>query len=148
PPGALLTRADEKAALRVVLVRAVREVEARRVHPGIDELVEHLPGRGGWADRADDLGPAPSERHALTLARAKEVIVSAQSAGRPTSPDTTPSHRALPRSGGAGCTPPHGPSGKERRSWPAPLRWPRRGLRSSCAPSRRSGGGWACRSAA
>ena len=66
--GARLGLADEKSALRVVLVRAVREVEASRVHPGVDELVEHLPGRGGWADRADDLRAAPSERHASTLA--------------------------------------------------------------------------------
>ncbi len=68
PAGTRLGLADEQSALRVVLVRAVREVEARRVHPGVDELVEHLPGRGGWADRADDLRAAPSERHASTLA--------------------------------------------------------------------------------
>ena len=73
PAGAILSLAYEASPLGMGFVRAVREVEPRRVHPRVDELVEHLAGRGGGADRADDLRPTLSEHYASTLARAGEV---------------------------------------------------------------------------
>ena len=42
PAGAVLRLADEAGAFGVGLVRPVGEVESRRVHPRVDELVEHL----------------------------------------------------------------------------------------------------------
>jgi len=42
--------------LLVVLVRAVGEVEARDVHAGSEQLLEHGDGAGGRAERADELG--------------------------------------------------------------------------------------------
>ena len=54
-PGRLLRCPDEPGALAVIVVRSVREVEPRSVHPGRDQPREHvLTGRGG-PDRADDL---------------------------------------------------------------------------------------------
>ena len=42
--------------LLVVLVGAVGEVEARDVHAGAEQLLEHGHGAGGRAERADELG--------------------------------------------------------------------------------------------
>ena len=41
---------------RVRLVRAVREVDARHVEAGLDELADHLRRAAGRPERADDLG--------------------------------------------------------------------------------------------
>jgi hypothetical protein len=42
--------------LLVVLVGAVGEVEARDVHAGAEQLLDHGHGAGRGAERADDLG--------------------------------------------------------------------------------------------
>src|SRR4029078_6495577 len=72
PAGARLCLADEESALGVVFVCPGGGVGPRGIHPRCAELVEQLAVRGSWADRADDLRAAPSEGHALTLARAVE----------------------------------------------------------------------------
>lgn len=48
--------AEVVEGLLVVLVGAVGEVEARDVHPGAEQLLEHGDGAGGRAERADQLG--------------------------------------------------------------------------------------------
>ena len=54
----LLDVAHELGPRGVVLVRAVGEVEARRVHPRIDERAQRFRRRAGGADRRNDLRPA------------------------------------------------------------------------------------------
>ena len=56
--GPLLCVADELCGLRVVVVRAVREVQPCSVHACVDERPDALRGRGGGTDRGDDLRPA------------------------------------------------------------------------------------------
>jgi hypothetical protein len=48
--------AEAVERLLVVLVGAVGEVEARDVHAGAEQLLEHGHGAGGRAERADELG--------------------------------------------------------------------------------------------
>jgi hypothetical protein len=54
----LLRVADEPCSFGVLLARAVREVQARAVHAGLGERLQHLGRRGGGADRRDDLRAA------------------------------------------------------------------------------------------
>ncbi len=49
--------AHERDGLRVPLVRAVREVDARDVEPRLHEIPDDFAGRRGGAERADDLRP-------------------------------------------------------------------------------------------
>ena len=57
-PTSSWTSRTSLARARVILVRAVGEVEARRVHPRIDERAQRLRRRAGRADRRNDLRPA------------------------------------------------------------------------------------------
>ena len=60
--------AEAVEGLLVVLVGAVGEVEARDVHPGAEQLLEHGHGAGGRAERADELGPGrPRVRRRVPL---------------------------------------------------------------------------------
>ena len=54
--------AHARDRLRVLLVRAVREVDAGHVQPRVDETAKGLGRGGGGAERADDLGAAESLR--------------------------------------------------------------------------------------
>ena len=56
--GAARRLADPLRRLRVLLVRAVAEVQPGDVHPGFDHPHEHLAIARGGADRGDDLRAA------------------------------------------------------------------------------------------
>ena len=64
-PGAARGLAHQRRRLRVRLVRAVAEVQARDVHAGLDHPHEHLGVERCGPDRGDDLGAAL--HRALTL---------------------------------------------------------------------------------
>jgi hypothetical protein len=58
--------AEARELLAVLLVGAVREVEARDVHPRSDELLERVDGAARRAEGADELG-APNRHRCLFL---------------------------------------------------------------------------------
>ena len=72
-----LHRAHDAAPRRVVLVRAVREVEARGVHPGLRECANLLGRRRDGADRRHDLRSATLSGHAAqpTVGRGRGVVL-------------------------------------------------------------------------
>ena len=53
--GLLLNLADDAGTRGVVFLRAVREIEADRVDPGLDQLAQHVVARRHRPDRRDDL---------------------------------------------------------------------------------------------
>ena len=70
PAGLGLGRANEPGALAMLVVRAVREVEAGAVHAGPRELRQQLGRRGGGTDRGDDLRSSGRHyRHTPSVAR-------------------------------------------------------------------------------
>ena len=62
PPGAAGGLAHELRGLGVLLGAAVREVQPRDVHAGVDHADEHLGVARGGADRGDDLRAAHHRR--------------------------------------------------------------------------------------
>ena len=56
PADLLLDRADHLGRARVVLVRAVAEIEAEDVDAGLEQRLDPLVRRGGGPERGDDLG--------------------------------------------------------------------------------------------
>ncbi len=60
---------DELRAPRMVVVRPMREVETRRIHPGLDECAYQLRARRCGTDRGDDLRAARAHAsHTLNVA--------------------------------------------------------------------------------
>ena len=107
-PDLVLQRADQRRARAVILVRAVREVQASSVDDA-HQLLQDDRIRRGRPDRGDDLGAARDDRHAVETIRGATW-------GMPTSRDRRPGRRAQPRSAATGCTSPSGPSGPVHRS--------------------------------
>ena len=68
PGGDVADRAND---LEVLLVRAVGEVEAEDVDPGLDEPLEGLGAAGGRSDGGDDLRPA----HGVTSIKPAPVLI-------------------------------------------------------------------------
>ena len=67
---------DEPDALRMLLVRPMREVEARGVHPRLGEREHGLPRRRHGPERGDDLGAAwAHSRHGLSVSRDSNVTL-------------------------------------------------------------------------
>ncbi len=82
PVHPLLRLADECGAHPVIVVGAVREVQARRVHSGAHELVEPLRGRAGRPDRRDDLrAPRAHGGHRRNVATTQAVFAKADQPG-------------------------------------------------------------------
>ena len=123
PADLLGDRAHGARPLRVLFVRAVGQVEARRVHPGGRELAQPFARRRRGTERGDDLGaPRGSARHGLRVATAVAVVRIGRDVSRAGRAGTRPSRdrprrrRAPPRSGAAGCTSRRGPTAPARPS--------------------------------
>src|SRR3954454_13623054 len=69
PADRLLCFANEPHVLGVLLPAAVREVQPRRVHPGLDESPHAFCGPGRGTDRGDDFGsPRLGRDHSPSVA--------------------------------------------------------------------------------
>ena len=108
PVSSCAARID-RAALGVVLVRAVREVEPRRRRSARISGISSRLGRRGRPDRRHDLRPAharlPSATERLPAVD-RTAATTASDSAREGGPARIlgPRRRAPPRSGGAGCT--------------------------------------------
>ena len=98
----------EPGARGVLLVGAVREVEAHGVDAGLDERAQPLPRVRRRPEGCDDLGPA--------FCRHTTQGTSGSGGGTPPSRGTWRGHQAPPRSARAGCTSRSGRSGSPSRS--------------------------------
>ena len=80
-PGAARRGAHPLGGLGVLVEVAVRVVQARDVHPGLDEAGEHLGLARGGADRGDDLRAAHCGAPPYAGWRRRSVAVTARHVG-------------------------------------------------------------------
>ena len=86
--GLLLHLAHDLRALGVILVVAVREIEADRVDAGVDQRTHRVVGRRDRPDGGDDLRPAALGSHALHTSEPSSVRTTARSSAATTTPRT------------------------------------------------------------